>query len=271
MLRIGNYNEIISDRDLFNQIVYTPLPDAIRLLHERQKDLNLVTKVRKLLNDNVPDIFLKNKCGIMARQLATPNHENRRFLSLAGENNLHPAFIEYFDDKFVSNNKYKHSLGQLHVQDKIDKNGNGVVEKITIIDFNKSNGKKLREVKTLWGESLVDFHKKLFDLYKLKGFSFFEETEWYKKEGEKPIEFYTNFFLLITCFGILFENFLLLKDDAESEFTKGVVLPALEKAINLTGVKPLIVPVEEVELEGDDFWYYHLPIVKKAVREISQV
>jgi len=267
MLKIGNYNEITSDRDLFNQIVYTPLPDAVRLLHERQKDSNLVEKVKKLLGGNIPHIFLDNKCGIMARQLATPNHENRRFLSLAKKNGLHPVFIEYFDDKFVSNNKYKHSLGQLQVQQKVDKNGNGVVEKITIIDFNKSNGKKLREVETLWGESMVDFHKRLFDLYELKDFSFFEETEWYKKEGETPIEFYTNFFLLITCFGILFENFLLLKDDTESEFTKNVVLPALEKVLNLTGVRPLIVPVEEVEQEGDDFWYYHLPIVKKALKQ----
>lgn len=204
----------------------------------------------------------------MARQLATPNHENRTFISLAKENGLHPVFLEYFDDKFTSNNKYKHSLGQLRIQDKTDKNGNKVVENITVIDFNKSNGKKLKNIKTLWGESLVDFHKRLFDLYNLKDFSFFEETNWYKKGNEGPIEFYTNFFLLVTCFGILFENFLLLEDDVEGKFTKDVVLPALKRTIHLTGVKPLIVPVEAVDLETDDFWYYHLPIVKKAIKSI---
>jgi len=267
MLKIGDYKKITSDRNLFDQVVYTPLPDAIRLLNERQKDPELMAKVSKLLNGNIPKIFKDNKCGIMARQLATPNHENRMFIFLAKKNNLHPVFIEYFDDKFTSNNKYKHSLGQLHIQNKMDKNGNGIVEKITIIDFNKSNGKKLKEIKTLWGESLVDFHKKLFDLHNLKDFSFFEETSWYEKKDEKPIEFYTNFFLLVTCFGILFENFLLLKDDVEGEFTKDVVLPALEKVINLTGIKPLIVPVEDVDIETDDFWYCHLPIIKNLIKK----
>ena len=148
MTEIGDYKNIISDRNLFNQTVYTPLSEAIKLLNERHKDPELVARVSKLLNNNIPNIFKENKCGIMARQLATPNHENRTFISLAKENGLHPVFLEYFDDKFTSNNKYKHSLGQLHIQKKIDKNGNKVVENITIIDFNKSNGKKLKEVKS---------------------------------------------------------------------------------------------------------------------------
>lgn len=267
MIEIGNYKKITSDRNLFNQVVYTPLSDAIRLLNERQKDPTLVSKVRKLLNGNVPKLFEENKCAIMARQLATPNYENIRFINLANGSGLHPVFLEYFNDKFTSVNKYKHSLGQLHVQNKINKNGGRCVEKITIIDFNKSNGKKLKDIKTLWGEPLIDFHKKLFELHKLKDFSFFEETDWYKKGNEKPVDFYVNFFLLVTCFGILFENFLLLKEDIEGEFTRDVVLPALEKVINLTGVKPLIVPVEAVDLETDDFWYYHPPLIKTAIKK----
>ncbi|KKP86537.1 MAG: hypothetical protein UR90_C0027G0001, partial [Parcubacteria group bacterium GW2011_GWC1_35_8] len=127
MLRIGDYKKITSDRNLFNQIVYTPISDAIKLLNERQKDPELISRVKKLLHGNIPKVFRDNKCGIMARQLATPNFENKRFISLAKENKLHPVFVEYFDDKFTSNNKYKHSLGQLHIQNKIDKNGNRVV------------------------------------------------------------------------------------------------------------------------------------------------
>jgi hypothetical protein len=266
MIEIGNYKKITSDRNLFNQVVYTPLSDAVRLLNERQKDPVLMARVKKLLNGNIPEIFLGKKCGVMARQIATPNFDSRTFLSLARDNNLHPVFLEYFGDKFVSNNKYKHSLGQLQVQDKIDKNGNECIEKITIIDFNKSNGKKLKDIKTLWGESLIDFHKRLFDLYKLKDFSFLEETSWYKKGDEKPVDFYVNFFLLVTCFGILFENFLIDGDEIEVDFTNNVVLPALKKVVDLTGVKPLVVPVGDLELETEDFWYYHLPIVKKAIK-----
>ncbi|MFA6301045.1 MAG: hypothetical protein WC609_01700 [Candidatus Paceibacterota bacterium] len=266
MIEIGNYKKITSDRNLFNQVVYTPLSDAVRLLNERQKDPVLMARVKKLLNGNIPEVFREKKCAIMARQLATPNYENIRFINLANEVGLHPVFLEYFDDKFTSVNKYKHSLGKLHIQNKIDKNGDRCVEKISIIDFGKADGKKLREIKTLWGEPLVDFHKKLFELHKLKDFSFFEETDWYKKGNEKPIEFYVRFFLLVTCFGILFENFLLLKEGIEGEFTRDVVLPALEKVINLTGVKPLIVPIESMDLETADFWYYHSPVIKSSIK-----
>jgi hypothetical protein len=260
--------ETMLDRALFNQTVYTPLPEAIKILSERRGNPELVKKISKLLNNNIPQIFKEKRCGIMARQLATPNLENRTFLSIAKTGGLHPIFLEYFDDKFTSNNKYKHSLGQLHIQNKIDKNGNKVVENITIIDFNESNGKRLKDIKTLWGESLIDFHKNLFKLYGLENFSFFEETDWYQKNNEKPIDFYTKFFLLVTCFGILFENFLPLEDNTEGKFTRDVVLPALKNATDLAGVKPLIVPVESIDSENDDFWYYHLPIIKKTIKNI---
>ena len=267
MTEIGDYNLIMSDRNIFNQIVYTPLPEAIRILEERRKDPILVAKVEKLLNGHVPEIFKKTKCAIMARQLATPNHENRRFITLAEESNLQPIFFEYFGDKFTSNNKYKHSLGQLHIQNGINKNGESIVENVTIVDFNKYNGKKLEEVKTIWGESLIDFHKKLFSLYNVNSEGlFFNENDWYEKNiNEKPEDFYLKFFLLNTCFGIIFENFLTLKN-SEGDFTKNIVLPTIEKVMNLVGVKPLIVTVEATNLELDDFWYYHLPIIKKFIK-----
>src|ERR1035437_857047 len=91
MIKIGDYNTIMNDRNIFNQIVYTPLSEALRLLDERKKDKKLMAKVKKLLNGNIPKIFKDNKCGIMARQLATPNYENRMFISLAKESDLHPV------------------------------------------------------------------------------------------------------------------------------------------------------------------------------------
>jgi len=265
---IGDFNKIISDRNIFNQIVYTPLSEALCLLEERKKDSELTKKVKKLLNNKIPEICKNKKCGIMARQLATPNYDSKMFISLARENNLRPVFLEYYGDKFASNNKYKHSLGQLHIQTKIDKKGKECVEKITIIDFNKSNSKKLRDVKTLWGESLVDFHKSLFSLEEIKGSSFIEEErDWYKKKkNEKPIDFYVNFFLLVTCFGVLFENFLISKYEDESKFTKNVILPALEKVINLTGTKPLIVPLSPLDLEEASFWYHHPAVIKSKIK-----
>ncbi len=259
-------DEIIKNNDLFNDFVYTPLSLALKILEERKKDVNLISKVHDLLNNNIPELLKNNKCGIMARQIATPNHENKRFISIAKDNSLCPVFLEYFDDKFTSNNKYKHSLGQIKVFKNKNKNGEFTFKKINIVEFNSHNGKKLREVKTVWGESLVDFHKRLFDLSDIKDFHFLNEVDWYEKNDEKLIDFYTNFFILLTCYGILFENFL-SSNDSEGDFTRNIVIPTIKKVVELTGVKPLIVPSEPLDMEDEDFWYYHEnEIIEKAMK-----
>ena len=262
MIKIGDYNTIMNDRNIFNQIVYTPMSEALKLLDERRKDSELIAKVDKLLKGDIPEIFKKKKCAILFRQVATPNHETKRFISIAKENNLYPVIFEYHDDKFTSNNEFKHSLGQLHVQKKNSKNGDYNVEKITVVDFNLHNGKKFKEIKTLWGESFVDFHRKLFTVhdYKTEDFHLYNASDWFKKNGGKAVGYYTNLLLMFTCFGILFENFLISKD-SEGDFTKDIVLPAIENVINLAEVKPLIVPIEPIEIETDKHWIsYHSKI-----------
>jgi hypothetical protein len=52
---IGDYDKIMSDRNIFNQIVYTPLSEALRLLDERQKDKELMAKVEKSFYKNLLD------------------------------------------------------------------------------------------------------------------------------------------------------------------------------------------------------------------------
>lgn len=268
MIKIGDYEKIMSDRNLFNQVVYTPLSDALRLLEERQKDPVLMAKVEELLKGDIPEILRKRKCGVIARHIATPNHESRLFININKEVGLLPVFFEYYDDKFTSNNKFKHSLGNLHIQEKIiDKPSD--IKKIKIVDFNAYDGKKLKEVFTLWDESLVDFHKKLFLChgYNLDDFYSCDVSEWLKKNGEKAVDFYTKFLALFVCHGILFENFLISKDD-EGNFTKSLVLPTIEKIMNILEVKPLIVPLEPLDLEAETFWFHHLNRVNKVIPNI---
>ncbi|MFA6177880.1 MAG: hypothetical protein WC694_03255 [Candidatus Paceibacterota bacterium] len=266
-IKIGDYNTIMNDRNIFNQVVYTPLSEALRLLEERRKDPELVAKVEKLLKGDIPEVLKNKKCAVLFRQIATPNHETKRFIALAKENNLHPVIFEYHNDKFTSNNQFKHSLGQLNIQKKCSKNGNYNVEKITIVDFAKYDGKKLKEVITLWEEPLVNFHKKLFELhgYDVKSIDFFEASDWLKGNGGKAIDYYTNFFLVFSCLGILFENFLMSKD-SEGDFTKKVVLPSMENVINLTGVKSLIVPIEPIEIETDKHCISYHPKIKTLIQ-----
>jgi len=270
MNSIGDYNKIVSDRNIFNQIVYTPLSEAIEILEKRQQDKDLITKIEKLLEGNIPEPFKKiNKCAINGKQVATPNFDVRWFLSIVKDHDLKPIFYEYHSDKFTSNNYFKHSLGQLRIHnDKYDKNGNNVEEKITIIDFNKYDGRPLNEIKTLWGESLIDFHKKLFSIYdyKIEDYIFYDGSLWLKQKGEVANNFYEKDLLLYICHGILFENFLLSGKDGE--FTKKVFLPAFQKVFNLVGLKPLIVPIPpmDIDIEEDSHWYSYDKKIKSLIK-----
>ncbi len=249
-----DYNAIMSDRNIFNQTVYTPLSEALRLLEERQKDKVLVAKIEKLLDNDIPDLFKKiNKYGVSERHLATPNYDTRWFLETTKSHGLIPVFSEYLEDKFTSNNIFKHSLGRLHLHDnKRDKKGNNIEEKITIIDFNKNNGKKLKEVVTLWDEPLVDFHRRLLNScgYSKEDCVIFDASDWLERNGKIAQKYYEKSILFYVCHGILFENFLIT--GPESEFTRDVLLPAIEKVTKITGLKPLIVPISPIETEDDN-------------------
>ena len=261
----NDYNAIMSDRKLFNKFVYTPLSEALRLLDERQKDPVLMAKVEKLLKGDIPEVLKNKKCGVLGRQIATPNFDTQNFIKLTKQNNLKTVLFEYSEDKFTSKNIFKHSLGQIRVHNGLNKKGDYLVEKINIIDLVKYDGKKLQEIITFWGEPLIDFHRKLFTHYKLPSdIVFYDVSKWYNRNGGDALRYYVNYLLLFVAHGILFENFLTSKD-SEGDFTKKVLLPTVEKIINLTGVKPLIVPMEPMDIENEEYWISHPSQVKKII------
>ncbi len=262
-ISIGDYEKIMSDRNIFNQIVYTPLSEALRLLDERQKDKELMVKVEKLLKGDIPEVLKNKKCGVQFRQIATPNNDAKNFLKITEGFNLVPLFFEYHNDKFSSNNHFKRSLGQLHIQGRINKKDEYQIEKITIMDFNKHNGKRLKEVITYWNEPIIDFHRKLFGVCNLNNQNFYDMSEWVKKHGAKPENYYKQFFLLFICFGILFENFPTAGED--KNFSKEIILPAFESVLGLVGIKPLIVPIPPMDMENDDYWILYHPVIKSAL------
>jgi hypothetical protein len=263
--KIGDYSEIMSDRNLFNKVVYTPLSEALKLLEERRNNPELMRRVEDLLNGEIPDVLVGNKCGVMARQVATPNFDTQFFLKLTRENGLKSVLFEYPEDKFTSKNIFKHSLGKIIINLGINKIGNDIVEKINIIVHVKCDGKKIREIKTLWGESLVDFHRKLFSAYEISGdYMFYDISDWYKIKGGNASNYYMNFLLLFVCHGILFENFLTIKS-SEGDFTKNILLPSIEKIIDKIGVKPLIVPMDPIDIENEDYWISHPLKIKNHI------
>lgn len=267
MSEIVDYKKIMSDRKLFDKFVYTSLPKAIKILEERQKDKELIKKIEDLLGGDIPEPLKKiDKYGISNKQIATPNFDTRWFLKLTKEFGLKTFFSEYYEDKFTSNNDFKHSLGQLFIKGKINKKGDNVEEKITIIDFNKYNGEKLNNVVTLWGEPLLEFHKNLFKAYDINtdNFIFYDASLWLEKHGIYAKKYYKSDLLLLVCHGILFENFLLSGDDGE--FAETVLLPAINEVKKLTGYNPLIVPIPPMDIEDDLLWYSYDKKIKSFIK-----
>lgn len=248
--------QLVSDREAFNAFVYTPFNSAIKEFKKRQQDEILRSKIKPLLPHGVPEILHKQKSAVIFRQLATPNYEARRFISLIDAiDDLTPVFWEYHHDKFTSNNECKHSLGKMSFHFGRGKKGGSKINRANVIDFNTYNGKKIIDIQTKWGESLIDFHHELFKRAYPNITSFFDGSEWFLKSGGHAKEYYKVFLLLFVQNGILFENFML--DEKELSFTKEIFLPAFIEVERLTGKKPLIVALAPTEIEGDHFWMCH--------------
>lgn len=253
--------DLVSNRDKFNEFVYTPLAQAVEELKNRWPDSNLEKAVTDYLHGDIPSIFKNGSRLVIFRHLCTANYELHRFISIADAYEMAPIFHEYHKDKFTSNNPTKYHLGKLSFHLGYGKDGTHRVKKENIIDFNTANGKPISSIKTHWGQQLVDFHRELF-LSKYPQFTdedvFFDSSEWFHRNGGSAKEYYKIFLTLFIRHGILFENFV-IEDDQELTFTKEYFLPAFFDVWKRFGKKPLIVALEPTDIEGSNFWTCYHP------------
>lgn len=245
---------LVTNRALFDAHVFTPLEEAVLELQRRRANKELGAQVVELLRRDIPKPFMNHPRAVTFRQITTPNYETRRFFSLVDAmEGLDPLFIEYLDDKFVSCNEIKHALGKMFFYQGVGKKGGTKIVSETIINFNEANGKKLREVKTVWGESLVHFHHEFFcTRFRNEPDVFFDASDWFLRQGSSAEGYYAPFLSLFLQHGILFEDFLL--NEEETEFTRNVFLPAFSSIHKITGYKPLIVNLAMTDIEGARFW-----------------
>ena len=252
-------DELVSDREHFSALVYTPLDEALEELKRRRAESGLEKYVDSHLPVGLPDSLKEKPRAVTFRQVVTPNYEVMRFLNIVDMvGGLDPLFFEYREDKFTDNNLWKYSLGNLGFYSGRSKEGNEKIKKIKVIDFNTYRGKKISEVQTLWGQGLIEFHHELFVRTYSKRIgrnSLFDASEWFSQSGGKAIDYYRHFLTLFLRNGILFENFLL--DTKEGEFTKNIFLPAFLEVMSGSGHKPLIVALEPTEIESEEFWLCH--------------
>jgi len=248
------------------QNFYTPAEDAGRMIQERWQNRDLRKQVEERFGKDIPMAVLNGPNGVLWRQIGTPDREFGRFLDLANEANIQPLCLETVEDKFVAENFTKLGLTNLPIMTGATKDGKTIAEKIKIVDFNESGGKRLCDIQTLWGESLVDFHhwflgavfpttkNKVVDIYK-----------WIKNNGATPEQYYPAVMAFALAHYILFDDYDLLA--AEDEFTTDAVLPAFKKIEAEFGLRPLVVKISKRgEHAADQYWWCYA----KGTREIIE-
>jgi len=223
--------------------IYTPLEEAREEIWRRWNDKALRKKVEAFLGGDIPEPLRNGPKAVLGRNLMSPNWESFQFLDKSHELGLDPVFIEYIDDKFVSNNPDKYYLGRMIFYSGKGKSGGEKTSPLNIVDFNSESGKIFRDVKTLWNEDFVAFHHRISThiLSRNTTLEVMELSSWLKKNGGVASKYYKYYLALFLCHGILVESYFL--DKKEKSFINTVVLSNFKRLEEIFGVKPLVVPL----------------------------
>jgi hypothetical protein len=232
--------------------IYTSIGVAKEEIWRRWHDKELRSRVNEYLGGNLPDAFKHEPRAVLSRHIITPDIEFNRFLELSNKVALEAEVIEYIDDKFCSINSDKLGLAKMAFYHGRSRNGDAIISYRTVVDCASYDGKRFSEMKTLWDEDFVTFHHRLLAL-KTQTISYADYSSWFHFHGNCAAEYYTHLLALFICNGILFENYLTVAQ--EGEFTKNVVLPAIEELESLFGLKPLIIPVLPPDEVDDKSWW----------------
>lgn len=245
------------DRKSFDEAVYFDLNRAIEELERRSLDTEIDKYLIEILDFGMPTPLVESKDNaVIFRHVATSNYEILRFFEVVKDlENIKPLVLEYTQDRFLSINDWKHSLGKIRFNKGIDRLGNPIVEAKTIIDFSTSDNRPISEVNTVWGQSLVGFHHEMLSYHSVDMSKVHDISHWVMRAGSNARAYYKKFLSLFLKNNILFENFLLEKK--EKRFTEEVVLPLIFEIEKESGYSPIIVALEPTETEGDDFWVSH--------------
>ncbi len=206
-------------------------------LCKRQKNINLVKKVKHLVGEDCPlDI---GPYAINAVHIASFGFDDIEFVELAQCLGLVPVVLEYSEDIFVSVNPDKMSYVKLKVFEGFGRKGGAKLKTIRLVkDIRRIERKPFKEIQIDRGENLVEFHHRHRELAGINT-PVIEASRWLKKFG-RARDYYFYLFVMVSVYGVLFESFESDFYD-EGSFKREIVEPAFAKAVKELGVEPLIV------------------------------
>lgn len=169
------------NRELFDEFIYTPITEVIEIAEKRLADDHLKQKVNDFLQNDIPEPLKKGLKAVLFRQVFTPNYELIYFMELVNALSIEPMFLEYYCDKFSTNNPIKHSLGKLKFQKDFSNRNTRMYSK-NVIEFNSNSGKRIKDIQTNWDQSLIEFHHELLKFIFPNNLKFlFDTSEWLSK------------------------------------------------------------------------------------------
>lgn len=255
-----------------SDLMMTPA-EALQELEKRRHDPTLQKKVEEYLTGDIPKYFKDGPIFYLARHIVTPNFETLRFIHLTRQLGLKTVISQDSKGLFVSQNQVKRALGKLSISRRVtQKDGklNEQYQNVTIIDFNEADGKPFSDIKTVWGEKLINFHARLFSELGLKKIKSPDDAAWIDRHHrENLLEHYKHLMALFVVHGIFFENYN-TDDEHEILFVKNILRPACRFIEQRFGYRPLITQVFPTSFESYRFWISHpgriLDIVWESMR-----
>jgi hypothetical protein len=248
--------------------VFTPLEEAIAEISRRRKNPALVAAVREYLHDDIPPHFSQDKPILyLCRHIATPNYEALRFIEIGRSTDLPLVIGEDHKGIFVGNNRLKRALGKLPIVRGITRHRDEIIEYSTIVDFSTFQGSPLREVKTLTGTPLIEFHHALFKEIYPTGFITTDESNWIDRNyRDNLLEQYKRTLALLVVNGIMLESYA----PDEQRLVESVLVPAFTQITKDLGVHPLISELITQKLEEERDWNAYPGVLYKTIQQHFQ-
>jgi hypothetical protein len=247
-----------------NLSVHTPLDEAVEEISRRRQDGDLKEAVIQYLNNDIPNHF-KDIDPIMylCRHVATPNYETLRFVELAKSTGLPMVIGQDLTDIFVSNNTLKRALGKMPVTRGVTRDGQEIIEHLTVVDFAEAQGERLADVRTKQGTPLSQFHDNLLRQFYPKEISIVDEAQWIDRHGRGDIgAHYKKLLGLLITHGIMFEFY----EPDEIDFVHEVLFPAFSEVESHFGHRPLIVNLVDDSLASLRNWNSYPSVIYQFVK-----
>ncbi|MEJ5999597.1 hypothetical protein [Paucibacter soli] len=249
--------------------LFVPREHALETLRTRRRDSILLGKVTDRLDGDLPK-WVGGEVAYFSRHVASPNHETIAMVKDFSALGFEVVIGQDSGDKFTSVNHMKRALGSIHVLVDVAEVGGvrkEIFRKYKIVDFDAVNGKRIEDVKTLWGQSLMQFHNELFSEIVTDRVRLVDDAKWISRRGRSDIKrHYADQFSLYAAHAVMVEGYFTHVRE-EAEFVEKLVLPTFESVAQEFGVLPLIANLYPYR-RSDEYWFGYPPEVEVVLRSL---